>query len=158
MKNYYDFSQFLNCSCEIYFEANLRFQKGCVISLKKLSRKEKVNILLWHHPKLTYEIIVQNGHEQVFYHIMRVFTSDLHRGQINYGQVLFSSVLSHLFFTSYKKVCWFTVSSSKGRVCQKTKIQSWFEENKTWKKLKAAYNKKCIKNQEASSKSVSMSY
>ena len=28
------FFQFLNCSCEIYFEANLRLRKGCVISLK----------------------------------------------------------------------------------------------------------------------------
>ena len=66
MKIYYDFSQFLICSCEIYFEANLRLRKGCVISLKKStairsffdSSEKKVN-------KLTYEITVQNGHEQV---------------------------------------------------------------------------------------------
>ena len=56
------FSQFLNCSCEIYFEANLRLDifelqlvKGFLISLKNstaicsffftLGREEKVNRL-----------------------------------------------------------------------------------------------------------------
>ena len=28
--------------------------------------RKKVNKLAWHHPKLTYEIIVQNEHEQVY--------------------------------------------------------------------------------------------
>jgi hypothetical protein len=72
MKIYYDFSQFLNCSFEKIFEANLRLRKVCAISLKKstfsfflLGRKKKVNKLFCHHPKLTYKIIVQNRHEQV---------------------------------------------------------------------------------------------
>ena len=76
MKIYYDFSQFLNCSCEIYFEANSRLDifelqlvKGFVISLKKFhsssfffltpGRKKKVNKFSWNRPKITDEIIVQ---------------------------------------------------------------------------------------------------
>ena len=47
--------------------------KGCLISLKKfhsnlvfgLGRKKNVNESSWHHLKLSYKIIVQNGHEQV---------------------------------------------------------------------------------------------
>ena len=75
MKIYYDFSQFLNCSCEIYFEANLRLIKGCVISLKRFHGN--LVFLTWHtfesansvkkhghHPKLMYKIFLQNGHEQ----------------------------------------------------------------------------------------------
>ena len=31
-----------------------------------LSRKKKGNRFSWHRPKLSYKIIVQNGHEQVF--------------------------------------------------------------------------------------------
>ena len=32
------------------------------------AERKKVNELSWHHPKLRYEIIVQNGHEQVSVH------------------------------------------------------------------------------------------
>ena len=56
IKIYYDFSQFLNCSFEIYSEANLRLRKGCVISLKKSMAinfffdyaERKKNKLLWN--------------------------------------------------------------------------------------------------------------
>ena len=74
MNIYYDFSQFLNYSCKIYLEANLGLRKGCVNSLKKSAaissffdsaERKKTKKIFLHHPKLTYEIIVQIGHEQV---------------------------------------------------------------------------------------------
>ena len=67
MKIYYDFSQFLKCSCKIYFEANLRLDifelqlvKGFMISLKKFHGNSFFYFWLLAGRKKNYGDIIPN--------------------------------------------------------------------------------------------------
>ena len=71
MKIYYDFSQFF-VKFILRQIKTLKRLRDFIIKIPQqfvlffwLGRKKKVNKFSWHHPKLTDEIIVQKGHEQV---------------------------------------------------------------------------------------------
>ena len=90
MKIYYDFSHF---SVKFILRQIQDLEKVARYYKKKnpqqfvlfnwVSRKKKVNKLSWHHPKITYENIVQKGHEQVFFYKQ----TKIHKTEANESQL-----------------------------------------------------------------------